>query len=255
MFRLLWKQCAITPWSLHRGVCRRSWRSPRGRPTGRTAGRSWPYATKLFRSMGSNSIPNRLRLGRGSDSSETSSHSRRQAEAIRRCLRKSQICKFLAASLRAENGAARVLTPPPVLISFRDACPGCYSGSSRLNSPPQQTPSASAGEALITGVIERVQDHGVLAELVVATDAEAVVKVAEKCGVRAVLTSGSHSNGTDRVAEVATRAEFRMFDVIANIQGDEPFLSREALVGSLGRVEQGDDIGTAAAPLEPHLAL
>jgi 3-deoxy-manno-octulosonate cytidylyltransferase (CMP-KDO synthetase) len=51
------------------------------------------------------------------------------------------------------------------------------------------------------------------------------------------------------VAEVARRTEFAEFDVIANIQGDEPFISRAALAGAMGRVEQGDDVGTAAAPL------
>jgi 3-deoxy-manno-octulosonate cytidylyltransferase (CMP-KDO synthetase) len=39
-----------------------------------------------------------------------------------------------------------------------------------------------------------------------------------------------------------------------NIQGDEPFLSREALAGALGRVDQGDEVGTAAAPLDSALA-
>jgi 3-deoxy-manno-octulosonate cytidylyltransferase (CMP-KDO synthetase) len=56
------------------------------------------------------------------------------------------------------------------------------------------------------------------------------------------------------VAEAATLPEFAGYDVIVNIQGDEPFLSREALAGALGRVEQGDEIGTAAAPLDPALA-
>ncbi|HZA93104.1 MAG TPA: hypothetical protein VE420_10805, partial [Gemmatimonadales bacterium] len=69
-----------------------------------------------------------------------------------------------------------------------------------------------------------------------------------------VLTDGGHQTGTDRVAEGAARPEFSGFDAVVNIQGDEPFLSREALAGALGRVEQGDDVGTAAAPLEPHLA-
>jgi 3-deoxy-manno-octulosonate cytidylyltransferase (CMP-KDO synthetase) len=39
-----------------------------------------------------------------------------------------------------------------------------------------------------------------------------------------------------------------------NIQGDEPFISREALSGALSRIEQGDDVGTAAAPLDADLA-
>jgi 3-deoxy-manno-octulosonate cytidylyltransferase (CMP-KDO synthetase) len=124
-------------------------------------------------------------------------------------------------------------------------------GSTRLpNKPLQQL----AGEPLITRVVERVLDHGLVDQLIVATDSEKVASVAELAGVRAVLTSSSHATGTDRVAEVAGRAEFAGFDTIVNIQGDEPFLSREALAGALGRVGQGDDIGTAAAPLELSLA-
>ena len=71
---------------------------------------------------------------------------------------------------------------------------------------------------------------------------------------RAVLTSRGHLTGTDRVAEVAARGEFAAFDAIVNVQGDEPFLAREALAGAVDRLAQGDDIGTAAAPLDPALA-
>jgi 3-deoxy-manno-octulosonate cytidylyltransferase (CMP-KDO synthetase) len=124
-------------------------------------------------------------------------------------------------------------------------------GSTRLPNKPLQP---LAGEPLITRVIERVLEHGLVGQLVVATDSEKVARVAEGAGVRAVLTSASHTTGTDRVAEAAERAEFAAFDTIVNIQGDEPFLSREALAGALARVEQGDEIGTAAAPLEPALA-
>jgi 3-deoxy-manno-octulosonate cytidylyltransferase (CMP-KDO synthetase) len=124
-------------------------------------------------------------------------------------------------------------------------------GSTRLPHKPLQL---LAGEPLITRVIERALDHGVLAELVVATDSAKVADAVAKCRVRAVLTSGNHRTGTDRVAEVARLPEFAGFDVVANIQGDEPFLSREALVGALSRVDQGDEIGTAAAPLAASLA-
>jgi 3-deoxy-manno-octulosonate cytidylyltransferase (CMP-KDO synthetase) len=124
-------------------------------------------------------------------------------------------------------------------------------GSTRLpNKPLQQL----AGKPLITRVVERVLDHGLVDQVVVATDSEKVVSVAEQSGVRAVLTSSSHGTGTDRVAEVAGRAEFAGFDTIVNIQGDEPFLSREALAGALARINLGDEIGTAAAPLDPSLA-
>lgn len=124
-------------------------------------------------------------------------------------------------------------------------------GSTRLPNKPLQL---LAGEPLITRVIERVLDHRVVEQLVVATDSPRVIEVAQRSRVHAVLTDGSHQTGTERVAELAGRAEFSGFDTILNIQGDEPFLSREALEGSLDRIRQGDDIGTAAAPLDPSLA-
>jgi 3-deoxy-manno-octulosonate cytidylyltransferase (CMP-KDO synthetase) len=124
-------------------------------------------------------------------------------------------------------------------------------GSTRLPNKPLQL---LAGEPLITRVIQRVMEHGLIDRLVVATDGPMVAEVVERSGVRAVLTDAGHHSGTDRVAEAARQGEFAGFDVVLNIQGDEPFVSREALAGALQRLELGDDVGTAAAPLDPELA-
>jgi 3-deoxy-manno-octulosonate cytidylyltransferase (CMP-KDO synthetase) len=124
-------------------------------------------------------------------------------------------------------------------------------GSIRLPNKPLQL---LAGEPLITRVIQRVVDHGVLEAVVVATDSAMIAQVVERLGVRAVLTHDGHLSGTDRVAEAARRPEFGAFDVVVNVQGDEPFVSREALAGAIDRVRQGDDVGTAAAPLAAELA-
>jgi 3-deoxy-manno-octulosonate cytidylyltransferase (CMP-KDO synthetase) len=124
-------------------------------------------------------------------------------------------------------------------------------GSIRLPNKPLQL---LAGEPLITRVIQRVVEHGVLQEVVVATDSPMIAQVVEQVGVRSVLTHDGHLSGTDRVAEAARRVEFAGFDVVANVQGDEPFVSREALAGAIDRIRQGDDVGTAAAPLAAELA-
>jgi 3-deoxy-manno-octulosonate cytidylyltransferase (CMP-KDO synthetase) len=124
-------------------------------------------------------------------------------------------------------------------------------GSTRLPNKPLQL---LAGEPLITRVIQHVVDLGLVERLVVATDSQMIAQVVERAGVRAVLTHDGHVAGTDRVAEAAGRAEFAGFDVVANVQGDEPFLPRAALAGAIDRVAQGDDIGTAAAPLPPEHA-
>jgi 3-deoxy-manno-octulosonate cytidylyltransferase (CMP-KDO synthetase) len=119
-------------------------------------------------------------------------------------------------------------------------------GSTRLPNKPLQL---LAGEPLITRVIQRVVEHGVVQELVVATDSDMIAQVVARAGARVVLTHDGHRSGTDRVAEAARRPEFAGFDVVANVQGDEPFVSREALAGAIDRIARGDDIGTAAAPL------
>lgn len=124
-------------------------------------------------------------------------------------------------------------------------------GSTRLPNKPLQL---LAGEPLITRVIQRVREHGLTDDLVVATDSPMIAQVVERSRVRAVLTDARHVSGTDRVAEVVARPEYRDYEIVANLQGDEPFLAREALEGALARVEGGDDVGTAAAPLEAALA-
>jgi 3-deoxy-manno-octulosonate cytidylyltransferase (CMP-KDO synthetase) len=53
---------------------------------------------------------------------------------------------------------------------------------------------------------------------------------------------------------VARRPEFARFDIVVNIQGDEPFMPQAAIEGAIARVRHGDPIGTAAAPLDPALA-
>ena len=64
------------------------------------------------------------------------------------------------------------------------------------------------------------------------------------------MTGSHHLSGTSRVAEVAARLEFAAYDVVVNVQGDEPFLPHEALTGSVAQVEAGFDVGTAAVPID-----
>jgi 3-deoxy-manno-octulosonate cytidylyltransferase (CMP-KDO synthetase) len=124
-------------------------------------------------------------------------------------------------------------------------------GSTRLPRKPLQL---LAGEPLVNRVAERVREHAVADRIVVATDSRDIATVVERLGVEVVMTHDRHLTGTERVAEVAARPEFQGYDLIVNIQGDEPFVTREAIAGSLDRVRAGDDVGTVAAPLDPGLA-
>ena len=121
-------------------------------------------------------------------------------------------------------------------------------GSTRLPRKPLQL---LGGVPLVVRVAERLRGLGCLDALVVATEAPDIARVAEDAGFRAVLTSAAHQTGTERVAEVAARAEFTGFDLIVNIQGDEPFVPEAAVTGAIARVRGGDDVGSAATPLDP----
>jgi 3-deoxy-manno-octulosonate cytidylyltransferase (CMP-KDO synthetase) len=92
-----------------------------------------------------------------------------------------------------------------------------------------------------------VRELRVADRCVVATDSEAIRAEVLRAGGEAVLTDASHPSGTDRVAEVATRAEYRGYGAILNVQGDEPFVAAEALRGALEQVITRDfPLGTAA---------
>src|SRR5439155_1129221 len=111
-----------------------------------------------------------------------------------------------------------------------------------------------AGEPLILWVIRRTTEARVCDRVVVATDAREIVGVIERAGYEAVLTSPDHRSGTERVSEVVTNKDFNGFDLVVNVQGDEPLVPFEALHGAVARVRAGDPIGTAAGTLDAALA-
>jgi 3-deoxy-manno-octulosonate cytidylyltransferase (CMP-KDO synthetase) len=96
--------------------------------------------------------------------------------------------------------------------------------------------------------MERVMALRIADRVVVATDADEIALRVREAGGEAVLTRADHLSGTDRVAEVAARSEFRDFDAVVNVQGDEPFVSSAAVRGALRQVSEGRfPLGTAAA--------
>jgi 3-deoxy-manno-octulosonate cytidylyltransferase (CMP-KDO synthetase) len=103
-------------------------------------------------------------------------------------------------------------------------------------------------------VWERITALAIADRCVVATDHPDVAAAARSAGAECVLTSQHHPSGTDRVAEVAARAEFARYDVILNVQGDEPFVPAEAVRGAAALVADGQfPLGTAAIPAEPAI--
>lgn len=74
-------------------------------------------------------------------------------------------------------------------------------------------------------VIQRVYEKAlsVLQDVYVATDDDRIFQAVESFGGKAVMTRSDHKSGTDRIQEAAEKIGGD-FDVIINIQGDEPFV-------------------------------
>ncbi len=64
----------------------------------------------------------------------------------------------------------------------------------------------------------------------VATDDERIMKTVQNFGGNAIETLTTHQSGTDRCAEAARKlAENISFDIVINVQGDEPFIKSEQI--------------------------
>lgn len=118
-------------------------------------------------------------------------------------------------------------------------------GATRL---PRKPLRLLGGAPLVVRVWERVCAMRVADRVVIATDSPEVADAVRGTGAECVLTSDRHPSGTDRVAEVAARAEYAAFRTVVNVQGDEPFVSAEAVLGAAALVRDGRfPLGTAAA--------
>lgn len=124
-------------------------------------------------------------------------------------------------------------------------------GATRL---PRKPLRLLGGAPLIVRVWERLTALALADRVVVATDSEEVARTAREAGAECVLTDPRHPSGTDRVAEIVRKSDFARYDVIVNVQGDEPFLPADATRGAIELVASGAfPLGTAAVPAPPSV--
>lgn len=92
-----------------------------------------------------------------------------------------------------------------------------------------------AGKPMIQWVYQRASE--VLENVYVATDDDRIANAVKGFGGRVVLTSTKHQSGTDRCAEALNTVQSLtnlQFDVVVNIQGDEPFIQAQQLQRVVG---------------------
>ncbi|MGN6398020.1 MAG: 3-deoxy-manno-octulosonate cytidylyltransferase [Mucilaginibacter sp.] len=84
-----------------------------------------------------------------------------------------------------------------------------------------------AGKSMIQRVYEQAKKCVHLTEVIVATDDTRIYDHVVSFGGNAIMTLPDHQSGSDRCAEVAR--QHPQYNVIINIQGDEPFIDPEQI--------------------------
>ncbi len=109
------------------------------------------------------------------------------------------------------------------------------------------------GKPIIQHVYERARK--VLPDIVIATDDRRIKEAVHDFGGNVVLTSPAHQSGSDRCAEAALKypANGKSYDVIINIQGDEPFIQPEHLTSLISCFDdQATQIATLVNPVQSN---
>lgn len=84
------------------------------------------------------------------------------------------------------------------------------------------------GKTMIQRVVEGASKSALLTELIVATDDQRIVDAVTAFGGKVMMTDAKHPTGTDRCAEIV-RTLPEQYDVVINIQGDEPLVDARQL--------------------------
>jgi 3-deoxy-manno-octulosonate cytidylyltransferase (CMP-KDO synthetase) len=129
---------------------------------------------------------------------------------------------------------------------------------SRLNSTrlPSKALLDIDGLPLIVHTLRRAQLAKSIDDVYVCTDSDAIFKVVEEHGGKALRTGSHHFNGTDRIAEAMAGLSA---DLVVDVQGDEPLIDPDhidAVVAEHQRHPEWDIVVPTLAiaqPESPHL--
>lgn len=106
------------------------------------------------------------------------------------------------------------------------------------------------GKSMIQRVYEQCTKATSINKVVVATDDERILNHVKSFGGAVMMTSNEHESGTERCGEVLMNLEDagEDFDVVVNVQGDEPFIDPEQIdkVCSVFRTDKDAEIATLA---------
>ncbi|EEF45074.1 3-deoxy-manno-octulosonate cytidylyltransferase, mitochondrial [Ricinus communis] len=109
------------------------------------------------------------------------------------------------------------------------------------------------GKPMIQRTWERAKLATTLDHIIVATDDEKIAECCRGFGADVIMTSESCRNGTERCNEAIGKLE-KKYDVVVNIQGDEPLIEPEIIDGIVKALQEAPDavFSTAVTSLKPE---
>lgn len=111
---------------------------------------------------------------------------------------------------------------------------------------PAKLMQSLGDKTIIRHTYENTKASLLFDEVIVVTDSDIIFNEIVQNGGYAIMSKGLHESGSDRIAEAAAGIET---DIIVNVQGDEPFVKKEALQNLLNAFKGGSYQKTEVASL------
>ena len=105
------------------------------------------------------------------------------------------------------------------------------------------------GLSIISHVFRKAEEANI-GEVLVATEDKEIMDDVKQNGGQAILTSKNHKTGTDRIYEALQKIDNSNFDLIMNLQGDEPLMNIDDIRQLNGQMMKNNcHLGTLASKI------
>ena len=102
---------------------------------------------------------------------------------------------------------------------------------------------------MISHVFKKAEEANI-GEVVVATEDQEIIDDVKKNGGQAIITKNQHKTGTDRVYEALQKLNHSKFDLVMNLQGDEPLMDINDIKNlNQKMIKNNSKIGTLASKI------
>lgn len=98
-------------------------------------------------------------------------------------------------------------------------------------------------KSVIAHTYENTMATRLFDEVIVATDSQIIFDEITHYGGYVTMSKQTHESGSDRIAEAVADLEV---DIVVNVQGDEPFVNKEALLKMLNVFSNGKGVQVAS---------